>query len=226
MNPDKKIHTVEAEWLGAYCAGQLSTAKRLVLSCQAAVNPAIARRLDRIDSVGGVLLESASGEALSDSFISNLMGKIDQKGSRKMPIKANEQTRKHSGLGDWVPGPLSEFLEASKTPSNWTNMGFGMARLPLMQDGNEKLYLLKAKAGMKMPEHSHHGEEWALILQGGYHIGNDSYQYGDVHRENQDCTHSPIIDDHGEACITLVAAEGGVKFTNPVLRLIQPMFGI
>lgn len=104
--------------------------------------------------------------------------------------------------------------------------GFWYGALALMADGRETLYLLKAKPGMKMPKHSHHGEEWALILQGGYHIGAEGYVRGDLHREDGDCTHQPIVDDHGEACITLVASEGGLKFSNPFMNLLKPVLKI
>ena len=102
-------------------------------------------------------------------------------------------------------------------------MGFGIARIPLMEENGEKLYLLKSRPGMKMPKHSHHGEEWALILQGGYHAEGQGYIRGDLHREDESCTHRPIVDDDGEACITLVASEGGLKFSNPVIGLLKPI---
>ena len=108
----------------------------------------------------------------------------------------------------------------------WKKMGFGVERMPIHNDGGEKLYLLKSRPGLKMPHHSHKGEEWALILQGGYHVGETGFVYGDLHREDETCAHQPVIDDHGQACITLVAAEGGLTFTNPALNLFRPILGV
>ncbi|MEO1136951.1 MAG: transcriptional regulator, partial [Pseudomonadota bacterium] len=65
-----------------------------------------------------------------------------------------------------------------------------------------------------------------LILQGGYHVGSKGYVRGDLHGEDESCSHQPIIDDHGEACISLVADEGRLKFSNPFYRLLQPLIGI
>src|SRR5690606_35882118 len=52
------------------------------------------------------------------------------------------------------------------------------------------------------------------------------YVRGDLHREDETCLHTPIIDDDKEACITLVAIEGGLKFSNPAMRLLKPVIGI
>lgn len=219
-----QFHTVDDEWLASYCAGGLSAAKRFVVACQAAINPHLAQRLDRIDTVGGVLLESAKGETLSDNFMTRLFDHIDTT-KTQMPspnsAKENDMT-----LEAWLPAPLADFFNRGHQSLQWKNMGFGMARIPIMEEGKEKLYLLKSRAGMKVPKHSHHGEEWALILQGGYHVEAEGYVRGDLHREDETCTHRPIVDNHGEDCITLVASEGGLKFSNPAISLLKPILGL
>ena len=108
----------------------------------------------------------------------------------------------------------------------WKKLGFGVERASLSNDDGEELYLLKARPGLKVPRHTHEGEEWALIMQGGYKVGEESYGPGDLHREDESCTHQPIVDDDGEPCITLVALEGSLKFSNPIMRLLKPVIGI
>jgi len=226
-NREQDYHTVEEEWLAAYSAGRLSTAKRFILNCQAAINPWLSRRLETIDTVGGVLLETANGETLSDGFMSRIFDKIesiDTKPSNEITAPQVQVTSVI--LEHWMPAPLAGFLKNEQQPLKWKNMGFGVARIPLLQHGKEKLYLLKSRPGLKMPLHTHHGQEWTLILNGGYHVGNEGYLRGDLHREDESCTHRPLVDDHGEECITLVASEGGVKFTNPVMNLLKPVLGV
>ncbi len=221
----KAYHTVQDEWLAAYSAGQLSDAKRLLLDCQAAINPKLGSRLNKIDMVGGALLETAKGEAMSDNFMSGVFNKIDRLDAAAQTYTKVDKKSKNIAE-DWVPAPLNEFLGRAGIPLKWKKMGFGMERLPIYQDGNEKLYLLKSRSGLKMPHHSHYGDEWALILQGGYKVGDQGYVRGDLHAEDESCRHGPVVDDHGEACITLVASIGGLKFTNPALRLLKPILGV
>ncbi len=218
--------TVEDEWLASYCGGGLSAAKRLVLDCQAAINPQMTRRLKTFETLGGVLLESSQGERLSENFMDGLFSKIDAPHKTALNAATSGAVNVRGHVDGWAPSPLLELLKKINQPLKWKHMGFGVSRMPIFKDGGEKLYLLKAKPGMKMPKHTHHGEEWALILQGGYHVEDQGYIRGDVHREDENCTHTPIIDDDGEDCITLVASEGGLKFSNPVLGLLKPVLGL
>lgn len=220
------FHSVEEEWLASYSAGGLSQAKRLLIACQTALKPELSSRLAAMDSVGGALLESAHGEAVSDSFLDRMMGKLDELPEpAATPIRPTAQIDSREQKS-WLPAPLADFLERSGNDLQWKKLGFGVERASLANDNGEELYLLKAKPGLKIPQHTHDGEEWALILQGGYHVGNTGYGRGDLHREDETCTHTPIIDDGKEACITLVAIEGKLKFSNPMMRLLKPVIGI
>lgn len=216
------MHSVGEEWLASYAAGSLSQAKSLLISCQAAMKPELASRLTAMDAVGGAILESAHGEAVSENFMDKLFNSIDQ-----LPDQANDaQEVPAKNSAGWVPAPLVDFLERSGVSVKWKKLGFGVERATIANDNGEELYLLKAKPGLKIPDHTHQGEEWALVLQGGYHVGSTAYGPGDLHREDENCAHSPIVDDDGEDCITLVALEGELKFSNRFMRMLKPVLGI
>lgn len=220
----QSFHTVDSEWLAAYSAGALSDAKRLLIGCQIALQPRLAASVERIDQIGGAFVETAKGEDLSDRFERNLAAALDRAESAPGPAASAATTSRPAEA--WMPGPLQDFLDKSEIKLNWRQGGPGVERAPLYEEGGERVYLLKARPGLKMPVHSHAGQEWTLILQGGYHVGGTGYVRGDLHGEDEGCSHQPIIDDHGEACISLVADEGRLKFSNPVFRLLQPLIGI
>lgn len=215
--------TVDEEWLAAYAAGGLSHAKSLLLACQAAIEPRLASFLGELDQIGGAFLETANGEKLSDGFMKNVMTALDKPVAAKAGASAPASKTENDS---WAPSPLLDFLERAGLPLKWKNAGPGVQRAPLSNEDGEMLYLLKAQPGLKVPMHSHRGEEWTLLLQGGYHVDDNGYVRGDLHREDEHCTHQPIIDDDGEACISLVAVEGRLKFSDPIVKILQPIIGI
>lgn len=223
--PMSHFYSAEDEWLAAYSAGALSEAKRLVIECQLDVKPALSARVDRMDWIGGAFLESAKGEALSPGFSARLQDAIRTAGAGAAEPRDERDDAGPAGE-NWAPKPLLDFLARSDIALRWRKSGPGVERAVLFEEDGERLYLLKARPGLKMPLHSHRGQEWTLILQGGYHVGAAAYGRGDLHCEDESCTHQPIIDDHGEVCISLVADEGKLVFRDPVVRLIQPFIGI
>ena len=56
-------------------------------------------------------------------------------------------------------------------------------------------------------------------------VDTDVATTGDLHREDETCTHQPIVDD-GEECICLVAIEGKPKIKQTLLKALQPLLGV
>lgn len=215
-------YTVGEEWLAAYVAGSLSEAKSLVVACQAAIKPEVEKQIFELEFIGGMLMENASGADISADFFGRVMNALDEGQSSDEKLEREERARTEI----WMPLPLQRYLEASNAKVKWRFAGPGVERAPLAEtEDGERLYLLKARGGFAMPTHSHRGEEWTLILKGSYHVGDDRFTVGDLHREDQTCTHQPIVDE-GEECICLVAIEGKLKFKEPLLRVLQPLFGV
>ncbi|WP_428407863.1 cupin domain-containing protein [Hyphococcus sp.] len=219
------FHTAGEEWLAAYSAGVLSEAKSLLLECQIALQPHLAAQLAQIDCIGGEFLESAKGEPLSADFSARLSDAIARAENNAHSAGVGEADAARGAEG-WAPKPLTAFLTRSEISLKWKKSGPGVSRALLSEVNGERLYLLKSRPGMVMPVHSHKGQEWTLVLQGGYHVGQSAYARGDLHCEDESCKHQPVIDDDGEECISLVADEGRLVFSDPVLRLIQPFLGI
>lgn len=210
------IHSTDEEVMAAHAAGTLPAGQHLVLSCQADLQPAIAQKLAAYDAVGGTMIETAKSEDLSDTFLGRLMEGLDGEVAPESPapVKSTGPT--------WMPAALASFLDGANIKLKWRSIGPGVQHAPIVSNNSgERVYLLRAAPGTKMPVHSHAGEEWTLILQGGYHVGDTGYVRGDLHCEDAACEHQPIIDDDGESCISLVVDHGRLKFRNPLLSLFQ-----
>ena len=218
-------HTLDHEWLIEYAAGGLSLAKRVVIACQAALNGDVHKRLRAAEEISASFLETAHGDQVSEQFFDKLHDQLDAS-AQEYTDEIAERSRSSLLNADnrWAPGPLSKFIAEMGDRFEWKSVG-RIERAVLGDFDGDRLYLLKARGGTKLPHHSHTGEEWTLVLQGGYHAGGVGFGPGDLHREDADCHHQPII-DAGEDCISLVADEGRLRFSNPLLKAAQPFIGI
>ncbi|GAB5458879.1 MAG: ChrR family anti-sigma-E factor [Henriciella sp.] len=223
-----EFQTASEEWLASSAAGVLSSGKSLALACQAEVQPALAAKLNEFDTVGASLLEGAHGDVLSDDFLDRMLESLDQVDADTQPQIVETATNAAPNMHDdaWMPQTLKTHLANANIKVKWRKTGPGVQRAPLFTtETGERVYLLRAQPGQIMPMHSHAGDEWTLILQGGYKAGEDHFVAGDLHAEDDECQHQPVI-DQGETCICLVVDDGPLKFRNPLLKFMQPLFRI
>ena len=215
--------TVGDDWLAMQSAGSLSPFKQFLLTCQADMEPRLRPIFASDDHVAGALLESAKPAALSDDFLARLDARLTEGEQAQAQVSEAAET---SIAPDWMPAPLADYMRRNGRRLRWRNAGVGVqqARLGRSRRG-ERLYLLRAKPGLPVPRHSHSGQEWTLVLSGGYKSGTQQYVAGDLHQEDESCMHDLRIDDDGP-CISLVVDEGKLRFANPLLRLFQPVVGI
>jgi putative transcriptional regulator len=219
--------TVDDDWLAMQSAGSLSPFKQLLLTCQADINPHVREAFITDDHVAGALLESAKPAVMSDDFLSRLNARLDTKVAGKASVDAaSAGARGKDNQPDWMPSPLADYIRRSGRRLKWRSAGLGVqqARLGRNEQG-ERLYLLRARPGLPLPRHSHSGQEWTLVLAGGYKSGARQFGPGDLHQEDEGCMHDLRIDDDGP-CISLIVDEGKLRFANPLLRLFQPALGI
>lgn len=217
--------TVDEAWLAMQSAGTLSPYKQLLLACQAELRPDIKQVFAAGDHIGGALLESAKGEDLSDAFMQRLSERIDGSAEPVEP-DVNKPLTLSPERPDWMPDVLADYVRRSGRRLKWRRIGAGVqqARLGRASTG-ERLYLLRARPGLPVPRHSHSGQEWTLVLTGGYKAGGRQYVAGDLHQEDETCLHDLRIDEDGP-CISLVADEGKLRFPNPFLTFLQPFLGL
>jgi putative transcriptional regulator len=73
-----------------------------------------------------------------------------------------------------------------------------------------------------MPNHGHAGEEFTMVLAGGYRDAQGSYRRGDVEVADGDVVHQPVADADGD-CVCLVVTRGDLKPTGLFARVLQPL---
>ena len=207
-----------------YAAGKLTPARHALIACAIELNPDLAEFAALNTSVAASLLDEVKPVSLSPLFI----GKVLETLSFGHPYDvAND----HNPKRIMNAPPVSKGLVNRDVIKNmsWKSLIPGVAVRDVLGNrktkNGERLYLLKVKGGMRMPEHTHQGEEWALILSGGYHVDGKTYKRGDLHFENETNSHAPVTCE-GEDCICLAMTEAPLVMKGWFPKLVQKVVGI
>jgi putative transcriptional regulator len=206
-----------------YAAGNLSPAKHAIMSCVVELNPRAAKKAAFETNVAATLMSEIRPVPLSPLFIGETLAKLPPR--EPMDVAANVDPRDRL-----APKPLRDLMGGQGLGDiEWKSLVPGVAVHDVLgnrrtRDG-DRLYLLRAKGGVSMPEHSHRGEEWTLILSGSYLANDRVYARGDLHIEDENTEHAPQIAE-GEDCICLVMTQGPLKMKSWLPRIVQQVVGI
>lgn len=211
---------IPEEWVVSYAAGSLSEAHALVVASHIDYHPEIQKKLADAESIGGLLLENNEITTVSCDMFDDILGRLDEE-ITSIPQKTDAKPESN------LPKPLMDYIDGDLSDLKWKAMGPGLSQVRLWTGPNdERLWILRAKAGTKVPMHDHRSLELTLVLQGSYQAGGERFKPGmievaDEHTHN----HQPIIDE-GEECICLVVTEAPIKIHSLIGKVVQPFIGL
>ena len=137
-----------------------------------------------------------------------------------LPIEAPEPRQAAVDLR--LPRPLRDYVAGSLEDLDWHQRGgIGEASLLADRDGF-KTRLMRIRPKTAIPEHSHHGSEYTLVLTGGFSDHTGHFVRGDVAIADPAVQHKPIADP-GEDCVCLAVTDAPLRFTGPIARLLSPL---
>lgn len=204
-----------------YSAGSLSTPQALAVAVHLSFCRTCRDQLNKLNSVGGVLLEEAKPASLDEGSFENLMARIDsQPEASNEPQRRSTQTNGSQGYTN----PLLRHLPASLEELPWVKQTREIAKFDLtalLKVRGFEVALQKIKAGAKIPTHTHGGTELTVILSGGFSDELGVYHEGDFVARDPSHKHSPTALQN-EDCICLTVLDAPLKFTGPFMRLLNP----
>jgi putative transcriptional regulator len=214
------VNQTSEELLLRYAAGQLRPAPALVVASHLAMAPSSRRLIAGLEAVGGAVLDEEPMAELSAGLFERTLAMLDApiRPESAAPVRSHERL----DMGIAIPSPLAR---RSIGPWKWLGPGMRYARVDMPEDPDHNLILLRVPAGRALPEHSHSGEEYTLVLKGSFHDETGRYEVGDLILEDEETDHTPMVDVQGE-CICLAAIEGPMRIKSWLGRMVQPFFGI
>ena len=216
-------HHISDDTLLSYAAGDLDDATSLVVAAHLALCPACRAAVDVADEIGGAMLDELEPAEMSEDALAHLFARTEATPvGPEMPVP---MPSRHDA--DIVfPEPLRSRIGGDLDTVKWRRIGPGVQQfvLPCPDDGSQAR-LLRIAGGTGVPEHGHTGEEFTLVLAGGFSDGDQAFARGDVEWADPDIVHRAIADE-GEGCVCLAVTSGPLKFFDIVGKVAQRFIGI
>jgi putative transcriptional regulator len=207
-------HHPSDETLAAFASGTLDEPAALVIASHLTFC-ANCRRVARTgETAGGVLLERLEPTPLEDSALEAVLSRLDTDATPR----ARPAAERRSGAR---PDPMALLAPYAKRP--WRSIGGGVRirTIDVPGETNNRLFLLQAAGGTRLPHHKHTDREWTCVLEGAFRHEHGRYGLGDFDEADDTVEHHPVVEPEGP-CICLVAMRGEIILQGWLGRLIQP----
>ena len=208
----------EEEVLMDYAAGSLPEATSLVVATHLALCPRCRGRVAELEALGGALFEALEPADLGGGALDRVLSRLDE-----APAGAVEPSPREDRPDLRVPRPLRDYLTSDLDSLSWHRVMPGMEEVEVeTASPGIRARLMRVGAGRAMPSHTHGGEEYTLVLTGGYQDASGHYLRGDVQSADPEVDHRPVA-DRDEPCICLVVSDAPIRLTGRFGRLLNPL---
>jgi putative transcriptional regulator len=207
------------ELLLAYAAGTLDPGEHIAMATHLLPCRQCRAFVDAMEGAGGSLLGDLAPTAMSEGALSRIEALLDAPMPEPAPpVAANARL----GAVDGLPGYVRRLPAAAW---RWVAPGLHIQRLTPPADSPTRVFLLKAKPGMRLLPHGHNGVELTCVLSGSFSHDGERFAPGDFDCGDAGIEHDIAIGAEGE-CICLVAMRGKLQLRGFAGRLIQPLIAI
>lgn len=206
-------HHIPDPMMIAYVAGAIEYPYAVVLASHISMCDECRARYEAHTQIGGMMMEDAATEELSDGVFERVLAELDK------PYSAPPRPQP---MGIY-PVPLSQIM-AGHNPA-WRRVGMGIKQSILWNLPEGSLRLLWIPAGQAVSDHGHNGLELTLVLQGSFADAGGRFAKGDLEIADATDIHTPVAGPD-EDCICLAATNAPLKFTGLIPRMLQPFLNI
>lgn len=212
-------HPAEALLLG-YAAGTLDAGTHVVLATHLAACRSCRDLVCRMEDLGGEMLSASPATTMAAGAFGKIAARLDEREPARPAA-----TQPHSEALSDVPGlpPCARRLEAGQW--RWIAPGLHLQSLKPPVASAARVFLLRAKPGMRFLPHGHSGAELTCVLKGSFSHDGERYAEGDFDCGDSDRDHAIAIGEESE-CLCLVAMTGDLQFRGLAGRIVQPFIAI
>lgn len=211
-------HHPGTDLLLAYAAGTLAEGPGLLVATHLALCPLCRAEVAGMEAIGGALL--SDGEpvtAVSDGLLSDVLARLDGP-----PLAEAPRRRHHAmpGLAPVLPEPLRSYIGGDVDQIRWRRTIPGLHEADVTCSGGS-VRMMRIRPGKGMPRHTHGGDEFTLVLAGGFTDAGGHYLRGDFAATDPTVDHRPVADD-GVDCICIAFTDAPLRLTGRFMRWLNP----
>ncbi|MEM9723923.1 MAG: cupin domain-containing protein [Pseudomonadota bacterium] len=204
----------ETELLTAYAAGETSPGLSLLCATQLSHDP---RNREFV-----AMAEEVAGEALRLAPVGDVTMSLDSLLTRLDEAEHAPATRSEASAPSTMTFPtvLQEAIGCAEDEIPWRFRLPGISEHVLNGFDGERVSLMRARPGARVPQHTHRGVEATLVLAGAMKDDRRVLTKGDIALCGSDHDHHPEIIGE-ETCYCLIVVDGGLRFTGALGRALN-----
>ena len=207
------------ELLLAYAAGTLDPGEHIALAAHLLPCNQCRRFVDAMEGAGGSLLGELPPAIMSAEALRQIEARLDDPvPTQAPPPPSSEHLREWDNLPAFI-------RRLPAKPWRWVAPGLHIQRLNTPAASPTRVFLLKAKPGMKLLPHGHEDAELTCVLSGSFSHSGRRFGPGDFDCGDPGIEHDIAIGAESE-CISLVAMRGRLQMRGFPGLLIQPLITI
>lgn len=208
-------HLPPAEMLADFASGASTPAVSMLVAAHLTQAPESREQVRAFEDACGILLKDEAPEAVSDDSFDAIMAQIDAS-----PVETANLDSAPVDDACPIPRPVMDVIGMNFDEIPWKFKLPGVSTYDLEAFGEQRVSLLKARPGASVPQHTHHGTELTLVMQGTLLDNGIEYNAGDVAVNTEDDDHRPRILGT-QTCYCLIVQQGDLHFTGRFSRILN-----
>lgn len=227
----------DSRFLTDFAAANLPMSEAVCVSAHLEFCGKCRAHVQQLADIGGHMLARLQPRVVEEDSFERLMSRIgDGDGAQQtadavLPAAQEslvlaEEVSSRAGLaptrGVFLPRALRRLSAGGLHNLSWVQLGNALRVAPVRISGDARdTAIYDIKAGGRMPEHEHRGEEITVLLKGSFSDAEGSYSRGDFVVRNAGEAHQPMATQDTD-CICLVSLERPVRPRGWLYRLLEP----
>lgn len=197
-----------------YSAGTLTPAMSFIVATHVKQCDICQSAQDGLEYLGGTSIETYDDSVVGETSFDKLLDRLGEETFEENPNLDLPLAQDYQAM-------FQDISDKKYDGIAWQSIAGKIDRAEVeVADGDNQIELLRFAPNAKIPQHTHKGNEYTVILEGSYKDELGEFGVGDFIHVNQNHHHRPIASDKG--CVCIAVTDAPMHFTGvlgPVLNL-------